>query len=279
MIPYIICVPDYYNGSAGIRCLHKLCHDLNTLGYEAYVTAKTSNKNWNTPTLTGGQFEYLASTGANVLYSEITKGNPFGAKRIIRYLQQYIGFLGGDTIYDKNVTIFCYSKIFLQPGWPRRNILTQSIIEPELFNTKNVGKRKFVTYYFGKKDVDNYIQKGIRETETIKIIRRLPICKPGTRKEVADLLKASKILYCYDDLTAMIDEARLCGCPVVIYSNRYKRSFYKKTIGGDGGIAMGDSPNEVAYAMATVKNFREKYKKIWKNYPRQLKHFIEVTQK
>ena len=279
MIPYIISVPDYYNGSAGIRLLHKLCHDLNSSGCEAYVTAKVTNKKWNTPTLTGGQFEYLASTGANVLYPEIIRGNPLFAKRIIRYLQQYIGFMGGDTVYDKNVTIFVYSKIFLRPGWPKENILMQSVIEPELFNMKGVGPRKFATYYFGKKDIDNNIKRGIKETEIVRIIQRLPFCKPETREEVADLLKKSKILYCYDDLTAMIDEARLCGCPVVIYSNRYNRAFYRKNIGGDGGLAMGDSPNEIAYAIATIKNFREKYKKIWEDYPKQLKHFIEVTQK
>lgn len=281
MIPYIIQASDYYNGSAGIRNYHRLCRDLNNLGYKCYIIADVVNPEWNTPKysdLNPRQRRILFSGPVNIIYSEVVRGNPLNGKRIIRYLQQYPGFLGGDTIFDKSVIVFSYSKDFMIPGQPEENILAGSIIELELFNLEGIGERDYETYYFGKMDWNNNIKRGIRESANVKIIKRLPTI-PSTRKGVADLLKNSKILYCYDDLTVMIEEARLCGCPVVVYSNRFQREYYKNNPGGDGGIALDNTPEEIKYAKSTLNNFIENYKKIYEKYPEQLKHFVEVTQK
>src|SRR5215471_20939854 len=50
--PYYIFCPDYRENSAGVLALHFLCHSLNLIGYEAYVTAQSVNPRLRTPQLT-----------------------------------------------------------------------------------------------------------------------------------------------------------------------------------------------------------------------------------
>jgi hypothetical protein len=90
---FLIWVPEYRHTSCGISVLHRLCHLLNENGYKAFVNTSVTNPEWNTPTKT------FASDDTVVIYPEIVHGNPFGAKRIIRWVLNDPGKIGGPLQY------------------------------------------------------------------------------------------------------------------------------------------------------------------------------------
>ena len=61
--PYYIVSPNFIQKSAGPRTLHYLCHTLNELGYEAYITSEICNPWLRTPKLTQEIKETHKKTG------------------------------------------------------------------------------------------------------------------------------------------------------------------------------------------------------------------------
>src|SRR5678816_4783803 len=50
---YIVWSYDYMDASAGQKTMHRLCHELNEAGQEAYVYFRGRNSEWNTPYYSG----------------------------------------------------------------------------------------------------------------------------------------------------------------------------------------------------------------------------------
>ncbi len=200
---YVIWTPDYRNNSNGIKVLHKLCHLLNEKGEKAeiYIPSQfpqTVNPQWNTPIYK----KNYAGIDDIVIYPDITVGNPLGAVKKVRYLLNKPGVMGGPTVFD-NELIFTFHKEYYDAP-----ILYIPTIEPELFNNDTPVERKRNCFYIGKgKDVPKINTEGMTEITSEW---------PSTRKELADLLRKSETFYTYDFNTALILEAKLCGCRVEI---------------------------------------------------------------
>ena len=85
---FIIWCWDYNKFIGGVRVMHKLCDVLNSLGAEAYVTAKKTNPHWNTPVYDGNGFDKEQTV---VIYPEVISGNPLNSKNVIRWILLSVG--------------------------------------------------------------------------------------------------------------------------------------------------------------------------------------------
>ena len=233
-IPYLIITPPYYPSSAGVRMLHKLCHYLNESGYEAYVATDKINPEWNEKMCPFEIFPRLIYEGITV-YPEIIKGNQFGAKVVVRYILNHPGLLGGDKEYDPSEILFTCNGETLRRYVPSDDrILCIPLIE-DFFRDEGLPRRGGC-FYVGK---GGNIPR-IPETNGMREIVGM------NRREVAQILKTSEIFYTYDNFTMLIDEAKMCGCPVVVIGKKVE--------------------SRVSYS-GHIKDFE-----------RQLSNFIRITQ-
>ena len=129
---FIICAPDYNPQSGGIIVLHYLCHLLNSLGFNAYITREpgnfeisrfnlrrpilllireylrntttvSTNSFFNTPKLSNLEALKLAQQDSTiVIYGEMVFGNPLAAKNVLRYLLHIPGNRSGVIYYGVN---------------------------------------------------------------------------------------------------------------------------------------------------------------------------------
>ena len=91
MTKIIICSPSYNSAIGGSVALHKLCHILNELKYDASLTSTLK---------LNGQVEWFALNPLFntkiaeefhpeediIIYPEIEPGNPFQCKNVVRYI-------------------------------------------------------------------------------------------------------------------------------------------------------------------------------------------------
>ncbi|MFA6100453.1 MAG: hypothetical protein WC750_06330 [Patescibacteria group bacterium] len=195
--------PPYHHNSAGVRALYELQRHLQGRGYEARITQ-------------GGA---SSPAGSIIVYPETVPGNPLRGETVARLALNYPGKLGGDKKYDEKELIFSYYPQFY-PGAP---VLTIPIIE-DFFHDRQL-PRSGGCFWVGKgKDIPR-----IPETEGLT---EITYGWPKERTELARLFNEKEIFYTYDDCTALISEARLCGCKVVVIPGEKPVPSYQEMIGG-----------------------------------------------
>lgn len=269
-IPYIIVSPVYRNFNAGVRVLYRLCHLLNKAGYESYMSDRGSYLDWITPTIYGdSEKKYnLIKQGAITVYPEIFTNNFLSSSRPV-------GYVLNPQITPPYDVKFYYHNNFAN-GIKPENVLTIDVVEKEFFNTDLVYNRDINTVWVGKGDGEKI--GDIKANNLKQFTNEIP----STRKEVADWFKHSELFYTFDALTALISEARLCGCPAVFIPNkRYDEKAFEK-LNKDmllKGLAKNNSEEEIQKAKQEIPLFKNEYQEYYKNEANQLLTFIEITQK
>ena len=184
--PYLIMAPEYQHKSAGVRALYRLKDEIIKRGYEAKIVQKG-----------------FATNDDIVVYPEIVNGNPLGGKTVARWVLNYPGLLGGQKEYDPKELVFTWDKVYCDG-----HVLTVPIIE-DFFRNEGL-KRSGQCFWIGKgkrPDIENYNTDNWTE---------ITYDWPATREELAKLLNEKEVFYTYDNNTALISEAKACGCKVVI---------------------------------------------------------------
>jgi len=254
MLPYVVHTYPYRNNSAGLRCCHRLVHLLNEQGFLAFSSQPEVNPTWNELDAPSGLRDFVA------VYPEVVHGNPFDAPYVVRWLLNYQGRLGGPKEYSPSDKVFAHDQSIADAAPRIDGLLFVSIIERDIFkpdiNATHIGK----CYYVGKGKKTGYESVGIEIRSDW----------PSTRIDVAKLLKMSEVLVCYDGFTVLIDEARLCGCPVV-----FPGGVETSTKHGSPGIAFGFE--ELDQARRTVSDFAEQYDWMCESSKNQLVKFVEKT--
>lgn len=277
--PYYICALDYIQQSAGIRALHYLCHALNESGMEAYVTCQQIVPQLRTPVLNSQALEHhhLAGRKPIVVYPEIIPGDPLETGGVVvRWLLNRPGLIGGDTTFPDDNLIFAYDMHYLPQGMEGEPLHIPTC-DLSIFNNGNNPDdeaRELVCFYAHK-----YLAQGGQLTEQAK--GAVSLCKDQklSPQALAAILRKSRVLYVYEP-TALIAEALLCGCPVVVIESDYWRentANYSYT--SDWGVVMDDRPESVALASANVHNYRSFHENtVLKDAWEHLDRFIELTQ-
>jgi hypothetical protein len=256
---WYIVAPNYRNNSNGVVVLHQLCHYLNVLGEHAYLSAEVLNPYLLTETYVGYNPKHPKVEECVWVIPEIFSSPNLNVQRVVRYVLNEPGKIGGPLSYKNTELVIPYSKTLLPSvrkatatNVPDSNVLFIPTADTSIFHNYG-GERKLTTFYVGK---------GIPPTEIGKDWVQITSTFPKEKLELAELLRASKVFVSFDGMTALVDEARLCGCPVVRFGDtQYDRAFLAQTETGDAGVAF--SWDELEMAEKSLPEFKERYSE-WK---------------
>ncbi|MEI7611270.1 MAG: glycosyltransferase [Betaproteobacteria bacterium] len=218
--PYYILAPDFSHTSAGIRCLHELCHALNEAGEEAYlVVAKTTSPYLRTPLLSKKilRNHFLSGRYPIAVYPEVYSGNPLKTAVVARWLLNKPGHLADDPEFSAEDMLFAYDSWCVPPGM-HADLLSLPTTDTRLFNNldnpHDQNRRGFCFYAHKALAFGEPIRSEHRELTSL--------CHdiPRSPEEIADIFRRSEALYCYEQ-SAIIHEALSCGCPVLLVSSNY----------------------------------------------------------
>ncbi len=279
--PYYIYAYNYRNTSAGNRALYTLCHALNCLGQEAYITnSQLVPPQLRTPLLDSNTLikHFLTGRTPIAVYPEVVAGNPVRLPVVARWLLHKPGHFSGVADYDADDLFFHFMNWVVPDDMKGRSAqLTVPITDPTIFNNKNNPhdrQRQGVCYYAHK--------LGLLGGEVDPEIKRhgtsLGVEHPHTREELASILRRSEALYCYEH-SALIEEALRCGCPVILVSSAYCN--WKKE-GGEllntPGVALEEEPDHLERAKAQVANYIRPTNQLNYFYVGMIEEFIRLTQ-
>lgn len=280
--PYVIVAPSYCV-SAGVRVMHNLCHELNSLGYDARILLTHNlspspdqmlNPALHTPCL-NPTFERdwpALNEEAIVVCADGFKGHPFGARRVVRYI------LGKEVPQpDANPADFkvYYSRAFPADKAGSQLVLFQLNSDLALFNDHGANDRTQDMLWLGK---------GARFCpEKPPGVVEITYSWPPTRAELAAQLRKTRYLYSYDTLSATNVEAVLCGAIPIIKHFSYHdwswtRADLDATEHGTGGYAFGESEFEIDRARRTRMELVNNVRYQQAVFKLKLEEFVRATQ-
>jgi hypothetical protein len=255
--PYVIMSPPFEVTSGGVRVMYGLYGWLLAKGQIAYMNEKPTSG------------EFIA------IYPEIQRGNPAKASKVVRYILSTPGLIpalydngivahGPDTkeIKETSDYIYVFSKIYDTFNSDDNHILFLPIINLHLFKDQKK-KRTKTCYMIGKG-----FNKRCHPDGSIELTRQFS----QDQQVLADLLNECHTFYCYDNLSAMMEVARLCGCAVKYYGD-YSEEELKKYEPGLNGVSLGKEEVKL-----DVEEFRSHYTDLGRIFNERLDKFIVETQ-
>jgi len=211
----IIHIGYYFPRSGGNKVCHRLCHLLRKLGHDAYVTSR-GNPDWDTPLFSGP----LTATDIVIYPEGWGPINPLGAARVVRYILYYPKMRFGDHKIPASEYCMVFNEDYFQGAvdqyagtLTQDDILPIFTIEPELFKPSSTPRTIESAYYVGKGE--GGASSSHLPTKSVQITRDWP----STRANLAAFLQSVKTVYCFDHNTALVCEARLCGCDVWVLNH------------------------------------------------------------
>ena len=273
--PYYIVAPDYTHKSAGIRLLHQLCSALNQLGSEAYVVTNKVNGELWTPKLTeeNKASHYQAGKKPIVVYPEVVKGQPLGLGVPIRFVLNYPGLLGSsDKGYPKNETVFSFRKEYFEDAIPLY-LPVVDIKKIDSIKAQSTRTKKSCAVYYNRyKPTEDQLKELGDACVDVSTTSKLEF------EDVIATLKSVEVLYCFET-SAIMNEAWLCGCAVVLIKNDSMLELPQvvKNRGSDG-VSWGKDTESVEEAIKTVNKARGQFIDEIHGWESRLKNFIDITQ-
>ena len=200
------------------------------------------------------------------VYPEIYHGNGLKADTVVRYILQTPGVMAtggvpGPTSFDKTDKIYVFSRLYDSFGVDDDHILFCPVINLHLF--KDLKKKRTKTCYL--------VGKGVNQHKHPSDSLELTRVFASDQAALALVLNECQTLYCYDPISAMMDIARLCGCPVRYFGGHPLREL-KKYEPGLEGIDFGQGSD------FDPLNFRFHYQELREIFSKRLDYFIEDTQ-
>lgn len=272
--PYYIASPPFTQKTAGPRALHYLCHILNELGYEAYITTDFHSVWLRTPLLTPDIKEKHKRTKRTpiVIYPETITANPLNGVLVVRWLLNQAGHLGGEKKVRKNEMVFHWDTWVLQDEKTCGRLFTPSV-DNRIFNETGARppeNRSGFCYYAHK-----YLAFGGKIPEFIKK-NGISLCQDISRspEEIAAILRSTKVLYCFEP-SNIASEAHACGCQNVFIETEYLKEFNTENI---GMIKIAEPHIEGPLIPAIDPNRKQRIAEHNASALESVKHFIDFTQ-
>lgn len=208
---FLIWAFPYTHRSSGIRALYRLCHHLNVSGYPTALIAEPGEPlpEWNC-------FLYNGEvSGRVVVYPEVVSGNPLQADRVVRWVLNTPGLLGGETTYADSELVFVYDLQRLpevnlavsEPIGPERE-LWMGLVDPSVIYPDTKANR----------DIDcSFTYKGAELARTIALpageIQPLESLTSDL-SSLGEVLRRTRTLYSFDHYSNLLREAVISGCEV-----------------------------------------------------------------
>jgi hypothetical protein len=277
--PYYICAPPYIRTSAGIKVLHQLCHLLNLHGQSAFMNTLKVDPDLVTPVLTQQIVDQHYQKGRTpiIIYPEIVHANPLGGGCVVRYLLNLPGLLGGPCEFPDSDMLVWYHQGYRQAASGNGMILSIPATDARLYQPPASSiERHGSCVYRGKAETDSGVQLLDINKDSVEILRRGRGVQ--TTDQIVALFQHSEVFYCYES-SALILEAILCGCPVILLPNKHMDKPLTFEPLGNAGMAWGTSPDELERAKRTVSEMPQRYNKWVEQAFNQLDDFIDKTQR
>lgn len=235
---FFIMACSYNANVGGTVVLHRLCHELNQLGFEAqmipfrrsfdirknnliisllkllkdYLIRRIpykTNSNLNTP-ICKNKINF-SDANLVVIYPENISGNPLNARNIVRWLLHHPGYHEGEYLYGLNELYFRYHsgiKIPYDLVASTSSLVLKVVHYPiEFYNKKNLSSDRCGTAYS--------IRKGAGKRLVHKLTDSILI-DGKSHREISEIFKRVETFISYDTRSAYSTFAVLCGCNSVI---------------------------------------------------------------
>lgn len=195
----------------------------------------------------GVKYAFFPFVGNNdiVIYPEQFYGNPVGAKNVVRWLLYHYNYEKDATAYKKKDLFIAFRKVFNSPNLNPQNY----IVKIEYFNDKLYRK-----YNCGERTGNCYIlRKGKFRDDLPKTFDGPVFDDNMSQEEFVKILNTCKYCYDYDTQTFYATIAAVCGCiPVIKFEDNKRLNSYRSNDELEHpGIAWGDSPEQIQYAIET----------------------------
>lgn len=242
MTKIIIAAPSYNPSIGGSAVLHKLCHILNEIGYNAALTT--------TPKLNGSSQYFALHPHYNtkiatelsvekdiIVYPEIEKGNPYKCANVVRYIlnRHHLPEFDNAVVTWGDADYWLYFHDLFYDNLRDPNFLHILDTKAEQFKDLKQERSIDACFTFRKKSDDLTNLNIIHPEGSIEI---------GYNAQDADLIRifnSCKRFYSYDTETYLSILAALCGCESVIvpYSDLTKAQVLGKQPAFKYGVAYG----------------------------------------
>jgi len=248
-------VGKFNHGRGGTIALYTLCHLINKLGGESYVTHPLGVSYLNTPHLKLKPEQFLSDDFIIVYPPSQQTGNRYGAKNVVRWVmhktecaswnQEMVDLNANDLYFS--VTQDC----FMPNNINYCGLLDVHYIDKSIFNNKNL-KREGSVFI---------IKKGtfLSGSPQYKVHPRNAVQLDQFHKDwyrMCDFFNTSEYFYCYDNRSVWPIIAALCGCISIVVPDPISKltpeQFYKRSWTNYAGVAYGLS--EIERAKKTNKN-------------------------
>tara|TARA_R110000822_G_scaffold45541_7_gene121771 strand:+ start:632 stop:1468 length:837 start_codon:yes stop_codon:yes gene_type:complete len=235
----IIYSPSFDSSSGGIIVLHKLCHILIMLGFDAYLYPMYGSDFYVNDTY---EFNITREVkeGDIVIYPEIVLGNPLNSKYVIRYIMN----VGHITLNRKSTwgadDFWVYFSERFYDGLKEKNIL--HIIDSKMTYYKDYNvERSIESCHTFRKNEQARNDKSLH----IHPSQSIEIGFNKTDEELINIFNHCKKFYSYDTETYLNILAALCGCESIIVPNDNftKEDIKNKIPVCKYGIKYGDDDN------------------------------------
>ena len=275
----------------GVISLHKLCHDLNTLGEEAYITDVRSHPSFNAPfyeplrpfaPLTPKEpISFEIDDDTIVVYPAGIYSNPLNAKHIVRWMMHPNRLKELDKYETKGLIVKMhdrpepYGDKHVAKYLEQRSITSLPILVTGFYDFltfRNYGMKREGSCFMIRKGV---LKERKHPDDALNVE---PYCRDWP--SLAYIFNQKEYFYCYDTGTATVLLAALCGCiPIIIpcHNNVLSaQNWRKKAVTNKYGMTYGI--DDLEHAKNTINEVPEYLKKCNDDFLETVKNFIELCQ-
>ena len=209
---FIVYAPGIYTpAGGGCVALHKLAHNISSLGEECYIMADSKNPAYKGTLINETDAKGIAALdNAIVIYPEVICGNPLNAKHVMRWVLYHVRQHGEFGIWGENDLIYKYAPFFeLRLGGNVQGELRAMELNLDIWQNQNLPRWGSCHLYkkagASKPDI---------HPENSFCLDEYPI--KGGFEFLFNMFNRCEYFYSYDSATWLSIMAALCGCKSIV---------------------------------------------------------------
>ena len=231
------------------------------------------NPNLHTPILSQLQGRVHASFGKSpvVVYSETILGNPLKARRVIRWVLNFPGALGGSLQFPNNEYVVAYSKKIKECVPNCNDVLFLPAVDLNELPHGVAKQKGLALVYAGK--YRSYVGAPPKLPDNPTELFRDGNSKISRKEFLYQIAKADRV-YLFEN-SSVATEAILMNTLAIFVQNEFLGSVIAESELGTGGVSIGFEEKELEKARQTIADARIKYEEAQENFWWQLKDIVD----
>ena len=186
-----------------------------------------------------------------IIYPEIIWGNPLGIKNTVRWLLYHHKYYEGKDTYCESDYFVTYRDVFNDEKLnPLGITLKLNYFDNNLYRRYNFGPREGNCYI---------LRKGTNRKDLPAKFDGPVFNNNMSDEEFVEILNNSKYCFSYDTQTFYSYIAAICGCiSIVVMEPGKTESDYLSPDEKHYGVAYGNTPEQIEYALSTIELLKER---------------------